>query len=376
MRIPLAWLNLQHDKTRTATALAGTTFAVVLVLMQLGFFRSVIHTAGVVYQELDFDVVITSVRYQQMLKPGEFDDIRLMTARSVAEVRDAMPVSIGMQLYRNPETGLKRSILVIGVDPGRHYVKVLRPEQMPLVMPADRVLMDELSRPEYGERRAGLKSQIGSQAVEVVGLFHLGCGFGADGTVVTSIETFANLFPPRPPEQISLGLVKVVDGVDPATVVERLRSVLPNDVTVMTRKDFLKQEQYYWVVKTSVGVIFALGVAVSIMVGAMVVYQVLSADITKRMPEYATLKAIGYPESFLTKVILTQATIIGAVGFVPGWLLAGALYAVTQVQAHLFMEMGLFMPIAVFFVSVAMCAAAGLISLRKVAKAAPADLFA
>jgi putative ABC transport system permease protein len=375
MRIPLAWLNLWHDKTRTATALAGTTFAVVLVLMQLGFFRSVLHTAGVVYQELDFDIVITSVRYQQMLKPGDFDEIRLTTAQAVAGVRDAMPVSLGMQLYRNPETGLKRSILVIGVDPKRHYVKVLKPEQLPLVMPADRVLMDELSRPEYGERRVELKSEIGSRAVEVVGLFHLGCGFGADGTVVTSTETFAGLFPPRTSEQISLGLVRLTDGADPGAVVERLKRALPQDVAVMTRKDFLNQERYFWVVKTSVGVIFGLGVVVSIMVGAMVVYQVLSADIAKRMPEYATLKAMGYPESYLTKVILTQATIIGAVGFVPGWLLAGALYWVTRVQANLFMEMGIVMPVTVFFVSVIMCAAAGLISLRKVAIAAPADLF-
>lgn len=375
MHIPLAWLNLRHDRTRTATALAGTTFAVVLVLMQLGFFRSVLHTAGVVYEELDFDVVITSVRYQQMLKPGEFDDIRLMTARSVAEVRDAMPVSLGMQLYRNPETGLKRSILVIGIDPSRHYVKVLKPEQLPLVMPTDQVLMDELSRPEYGERRAELKSQIGSRSVEVVGLFHLGCGFGADGTVFTSIETFANLFPPRPPEQISLGLVSLVDGADPDIVVERLKGALPHDVAVMTRKDFLNQERYYWVVKTSVGVIFGLGVVVSIMVGAMVVYQVLSADIAKRMPEYATLKAMGYPGSYLTQVILTQASIIGALGFVPGWLLAYGLYAVTRHEAHLWMEMGIALPLVVFALSILMCCLSGLASLRKVHSVAPAELF-
>lgn len=58
MRTPLAWLNLWHDKPRTATAAAGTAFAVVLILMQLGFFKSIIHTATIVYDQLDFDVVI------------------------------------------------------------------------------------------------------------------------------------------------------------------------------------------------------------------------------------------------------------------------------------------------------------------------------
>ena len=86
MRTPLAWLNLWHDKTRTATALAGTAFAVVLVLMQLGFFRSVLKTARIVYDDVKFDVVITSVKYRQMLKTGYFDKVRLTQARSLPDV--------------------------------------------------------------------------------------------------------------------------------------------------------------------------------------------------------------------------------------------------------------------------------------------------
>lgn len=375
MRTPLAWLNLLHDKGRTATAMAGTSFAVVLVLMQLGFFTSVLKTARIVYDELDFDVVVTSIKYRQMLKTGYFDRIRLGEARQVPEVVDAMPVMVAMQLYRNPEIGKKRSILVIGVDPSRNYVKVVAPEQMRLVMQADRVLMDTLSRPEYGDRYVGLKSQIGPRAAEVVGLFEMGCGFGADGTVVTSDTNFARFFPGRTTEQVSLGLIKLTAGADPELAAARLRELLPNDVVVKTRAEFLFDEEYYWTVKTSVGVIFGLGVVVAILVGVAIVYQVLSADIAKRMPEYATLKAMGYPGGYLTNVILTQAAIIGAVGFVPGWLIAVALYAVTRAQAHIPMNMGILLPIIVLVVSVLMCCAAGLASLRKVRTAAPADLF-
>jgi putative ABC transport system permease protein len=93
------------------------------------------------------------------------------------------------------------------------------------------------------------------------------------------------------------------------------------------------------------------------------------------MPEYATLKAMGYPGSYLTGVILTQASIIGAIGFVPGWLLAYGLYAVTRQQAHLWMEMGIALPIVVLGLSVLMCCLSGLASLRKVHSVAPAELF-
>jgi putative ABC transport system permease protein len=376
MRTPLAVLNLLHDKGRTATAVAGTSFAVILVLMQLGFFTSVLKTARIVYDGLDFDVVLTSIKYRQMLKTGFFDRRRLVEARRLPEVADVVPASLALQLYRNPETGIKRSILVLGVDPRRSYVNVIQPEQLRDVMQTDRVLMDVLSRPEYGPRYPGLKSQIGDNTVEIVGLFELGCGFGADGTVVTSESNFTRYFPQRTPEQISLGLVHLQEGADREAAAARLREIMPPDIVVKTREQFILDEEYYWVVKTSVGVIFGLGVAVAVLVGIAIVYQVLSADIAKRMPEYATLKAMGYPAGYLTNVILTQSAIIGVVGFIPGWLISWILYRVTQAQAHIPMNMGVLMPTAVFITSVLMCCAAGLASLRKVHTAAPADLFA
>jgi putative ABC transport system permease protein len=237
------------------------------------------------------------------------------------------------------------------------------------------VLLDTESRKEYGPRYVGLESEIGDHRVEVTGLFHLGCGFGADGTVVTSDETFANFFYPRTINQISLGLLQLQEGADVGATVEKLRQTLPQDVVIHSRADFLAQEETYWVVKTSVGIIFGMGVIVALMVGTAIVYQVLASDIAKRMPEYATLKAMGYSSGYLSSVILTQAAAIGAIGFIPGWIIAFGLYQVTRAQANIRMEMGLVMPCVVFVLSVLMCCVSGLASLRKVHSAAPAELF-
>jgi putative ABC transport system permease protein len=375
MRTPLAWLNLWHEKGRTATALAGTAFAVVLVLLQLGFFKSTLFTATILYDQLDFDVVITSVRYRQMLKTGFFDKQRLTQAAELPEIRNALPLSVSLQLYRNPETGKKRSILLVGVDPRRHYVKVVTPEQMETILQPNHVIMDVKSRPEYGPRYVGLESEVGDRRVKVTGLFELGCGFGADGTVVTSDETFANFFFPRTINQISLGLLQLQEGTDIDATVAKLRQTLPDDVVIQSRAEFLGQEETYWTVKTSVGIIFGMGVIVALMVGTAIVYQVLAADIAKRMPEYATLKAMGYSSGYLSGVILTQAAAIGAIGFIPGWIIAIGLYAVTRELANIRMEMGLIMPCVVFVLSVLMCCVSGLASLRKVHSAAPAELF-
>lgn len=376
MRTPLAWLNLWHDKARTLTALAGAAFAVILVLMQLGFFRSVLHTASVLYDQLQFDVVISSLNYRQMLKTGFFPKDRLIAAAALPEVADTSPVSIALQLYRNPDTGKKRSILVVGVDPTDDLVRTVTPELREKIFTEGNVLLDVYSRPEYGPRYVGLRSQIGETAVEISGMIEIGASFGADGSVITSDDTFAKVLFPRTKNDISLGLIKLHPGSDAQAVVARLREMLPRDVVVQTRAEFIAQEEYYWVVKTSVGVIFGLGVAVALLVGTAIVYQVLSTDVAKRMPEYATLKAMGYSSGYLTRVILLQAATIGVVGFIPGWLISLGLYAVAGTQAFLWMQMGTVIPTVTFILCVLMCCLSGLAALNKVHTADPAELFA
>jgi putative ABC transport system permease protein len=45
-RLPIGWLQLVHSKTRLAAALAGVSFATVLVLMQLGFLGALVGSIG------------------------------------------------------------------------------------------------------------------------------------------------------------------------------------------------------------------------------------------------------------------------------------------------------------------------------------------
>jgi putative ABC transport system permease protein len=282
---------------------------------------------------------------------------------------------LAVQLYRNPETGSTRALLIMGLDPSRRDFRAVTTEQMTALYRDDVILFDELSRPEFGPRQVGVKTEAAGRAVTIVGLFRVGTGFGADGTVVCNEATFASMFAPRTVDDITLGLIRLEPGTDANEVAGRLRAMLPQDVVVKTRAEFLAAEQHYWIVKTSVGVIFGLGVAVAFLVGAAIVYQVLSADIANRLPEFATLKAMGYSKAYLTRVVLVQAAIIGVVGFVPGWLVSSALFAVTRNQAHLPMEMGVLLPPVVLALSIVMCGLSGLVALRKVHQVDPADLF-
>lgn len=376
MRIPLAWNNLTHQKARTAVAIAGVAFAVVLILMQLGFLGSVSQTATRVYDQLEFDILLASPEYLYLTSPGVLPRTRLAQAASAPGVAGTSALDVGFSLWRNPLTGRRRGILVFGIDPHSQTFRLAEVErQAPLLTQAGRVLADRQSREEFGPLNQGVKTEVGGQQVRIAGTFNLGTGFGADGAIIVGDQTFAQLFPYYKRSDMSLGLVRVAPAADVNAVAEKIRTLLPPDARVYTREEIENRERTHWVTRTSVGVIFGLGVVVAMVVGTAIVYQVLSSDIANHLPEYATLKAMGYGPRYLARVVIEQALILAVAGFLPGLLAAIGLYWAARNFAGIPIDITWARGLAVFVMSIAMCTVSGLASLAKVNAADPADLF-
>jgi putative ABC transport system permease protein len=407
--IPLAWRNLIYDRLRTLVAIAGVAFAVVLVFLQLGFLGAVRRTATLVYDELEFDLLIHSHEYLHISRPGTIPQARLLQAQAIDGVLSARPLHIAYILWipaekvgttptgesvRQPADcggggGLfaswkskaapsagRRAMLVFAEDPAQNVFRLESVQQKveQLKLPGT-VLVDTLSRPEFGCLDEGLVTDFGRQRLVITGQFTMPIGFAADGALITGDTTLKRLFPQRSLDDVSLGLVRLDEGADPLVVSQQLRDMLPNDVQVLTRREVLDAEQHYWVYKTNVGVIFGTGAVVALLVGVAIVYQVLASSIVGHLKEYATLKAMGYSARYLSLLVLQQAWILAVAGFLPGLLIAYALYTLTERFARLPMHMGIWLISGVFICSVIMCSLAGLGSLRKVHSADPAALF-
>jgi len=384
MRTPLAWLNLAHNKTRTVLAVAGVVFAVVLIFLQLGFLGSAERSASLVYEMLDFDIVIRSPRYLHMVDARTFSRDRLYQAASVPGVERVSAFYLASDYWTNPRNGHKRVILVLGVDPDKAAFTIPElQEKSQLLRVPEFALIDRLSRSEFGPqdgRRFGdadidVEAEVGQAPVRIAGHFALGAGFVADGAVLLSHEGFCRACPYQKPEEVNLGLLKVQPGASVTEVRARLQATLPGDVEILTRPEAIRFEVRRWVQDTSLGVIFQLGVVVALVVGAAIVYQILSSDVASHLAEYATLKAVGYSGRFLAGVVFQQALMLALLGFVPGLLLAEVLYALTSYVAKVPVVMTPQRVVFVLGLSIAMCTISGLGALRKVRTADPADLF-
>ena len=238
-------------------------------------------------------------------------------------------------------------------------------------------MLDRRSRPDFGNpdtMSPGTTTEFNGQRVELAGYFELGTGFSYTGLLLANEETFTNLTA-QSPRNVTFGLVKLQQGIDPNSAAARLRATLPDDVLIYTRDQINTQEQTYWVSKTAVGKFFYFGVLLALMVGAIFVYQMMVADIKKHLPEYATLKAMGYRFGYLFWIVVWQALFLSIAGYLGGLIAALGLYEVTKSVAQLPVTMTLDRMVMVFLLTVSMCVGSGLIAVRKVKNADPADLF-
>jgi putative ABC transport system permease protein len=381
-RIPLALMLLTRQPARLAVALAGISFAGILMFMQLGFRDGLFEASVTVHRLFDADLVLISPRSSSSVSMAGFPMRRLVQAMAAPEVSGITPVHWSLLLWRNPQNRSTRSILTLGFEPTDPlFVDPSLAPKARLLTQKGRVLFDQRSRPEFGpvadwfQQGRTVESEINGERVRVAGLVSLGTSFGADGNLLTSSETYLDLLPNTPRGSIEVGLVRLQPGSDAEAVAERLQSQLPSDVRVLTKQGFIDFEQNYWSSSTSIGFIFSLGAAMGFVVGCVIVYQILYSDVSDHLPEYATLMAMGYKLSSLLGVVAREGLLLAAFGYLPAYAAGQGLYLLVRNATQLPVGMNTARALTVFTMILVMCMASAALAMRRLADADPAEIF-
>ena len=381
-KVPLAWRQLIHHKGRFLVTLAGVTFAVILMFMQLGFQDALYEDATTIHKSLKADLILISPKSTALFGTSTFPYRRLYDTLKVRGVATASPLYIGWGPWKNPQDLSSRDIVLLAFDPDKPVFNLPEVNQnLDTIRRRDVVLFDRLSRSEYGPVAAQLtegksvSTEINGRRIQVGGLFELGGGImTADGLLVSSDLNFLRIVE-RSLAQIDLGLLSVKPGVNPQQVCQQLIAILPPDVTVMTKQEFFDFEQNYWKKSSPIGFIFSVGMSMGFFIGAVIVYQILYTDITNHLAEYATLKAMGYTDIYLLKVVLQEAILLAILGFIPGLIVSVGLYDFTKNAARLPMATNLEQVIFILSLTILMCSISGAIAVGKLRAADPADIF-
>ena len=137
----------------------------------------------------------------------------------------------------------------------------------------------------------------------------------------------------------------------------------------------MDNEIRFWDTSTPIGYIFSVGTIMGFVVGTIICYQIIYADIADHMSEFATLKAMGYRDRFFVGLVLQMSLYLSIIGYIPG--ACGQLDDLPGPGPRhgTLLEMKFSHAALVLALTLGMCMASGCLALRKLLAADPAELF-
>lgn len=363
----IAWKNLVREKTRLAISVGGVAFAVLLILILRGLY------AGITDQSVEY---IRSVGAElwvaQAGTPGDFfhsvsllPDETQQRLEAVDGVDDVFPLASVPVVFRL--RGTEVDFRLMGVDPstgvgGPPGVASGKRIPAPGELIVDRVFADN-----HGVA-------LGDE-LDVRGLRLRVVGIARGGNAVISQFAWAAI-----PDVVRLlgaeGFVNyfVVRTTEPAAeVAGRIRAEVPG-VNPLTQEEF--EEKNTADLREGFLPILWVLVVIALAIGVAVIGLTIYTATIEKAREYGVLKAIGFSNRRLYRIVYQQSLTAGVAGFAAGTGLAFGLGAlleraipsfVTSIRAT---DVGLAAGAALL-----MALASSFIPIRPVARLDPASVF-
>jgi putative ABC transport system permease protein len=388
---------LVGDRAKYIGIIIGITFASLLITQQAAIFCGLMtRTFGAITDlgEPDIWVMDKKVQFIDDIKP--LQDTELYRVRGVAGVKWAVPLYKGLITARMSD-GNFQSCNVLGLDDATLIggPPKMVPDANGVIgkiqdlRRADAVIVDKVGAAEKlatfnndksGRALPGAKGtpikvgdviELNDHRAVVVGLCEVSRTFQSQPVVYTTYSR-ATIYAPQQRKLLSFVLVKAADGVDPKVLCDRITKV--TGLGAFTRNQFTWKTVNYFMANTGIPINFGISVALGFFVGTVIAGQTFYNFTLDNLKYFGTLKAMGAENHMLLKMILTQALLVGGVGYGLGVGLASLFGAITSKT-----ELAFFMPWQLLLISAAavtlICVASSLISISKVMRLEPAIVF-
>lgn len=374
--VKVYWHLMAHDKLRMAMSSLGIAFAVFVMFMEVGFFNGLNDSQSILPPRFKAELVMMSKKKVHLNKVYKFYLANLHQMLAYPEVAAVVPLYDGHALLKNPATGLYNAITVLAFPAGSDPLDIKGlTDHLGDLLNYKALIYDPKSRSIYGDIKLGSLLDLDGVKYNVAAFAELGPSFSRNGYVFMNSAAWlthpAAGYPFRP----DLGLIQLHPGADPLALAERARPHLSDDVVLLTPEQVRQREMDFTTYQTPVGIIFGIGLVVGFIIGVIICYQILFNEITDHLPQYATLRAVGYTKRYLVILVLKAALVLSCMGFVPGLLLTLLFYRVIEDHSGIIMALTAGRVAFVMALTVLMCLLAGTLAGKRVLLADPAELF-
>lgn len=369
----LAWRNITRDRVRLIMAVTGVAFAVLLMTVQLGLLAGFAATSSSLVDRSKADLWIVPRGAKDVDQAGQILERQKFTAVGVPGVESVESLIVGFSPWKRPDGG-SENVIVVGVEPNG---LALQPWNFIAgsagdLGRADGVIIDDLYSGKLGISGVGETVEILGRRARVVGITSGVRTFTQSPYVFSSLSN-ARLFTGVPDGWTTYLLVRVRKGADIATIRNALQQALPS-TDVWTSGGFSWQTREYWLLTTGAGAALLVAAILGLIVGLVIVAQTLYSAAVERMGEFATIRAMGANDRYLTGIVVHQSLIGGLLGYLIGTGAAFILVPISN-RSSVALDLPFTLVAALAVVTLAMCAGASVVPVRKVLSVDVASVF-
>jgi putative ABC transport system permease protein len=379
----IALKMLMGDRGKYLGIVMGLTFASLIMTQQPAIFIGLMMRSYSFITDVglpDIWVMDPKVQFIDDVKP--LQDMELYRVRGIEGVEWAMPLYKGL-IKARLANGNFQTCNVIGLDDatligGPPEMLEGRLEDL---RRSDAVIVDKdgalekLGVPGPDGKPVPLKVgdtlELNDRRAIVVGIAKTTRTFQSQPVVYTTYSR-AMTYAPRERKLLSFILVKARPGQDLSLLTERIRR--STNLEAYTQKGFQKLTYDYFMKNTGIPINFGISVTLGFIVGAAIAGQTFYNFTMENLRQFGVLKAMGASNWTLLRMILLQATLVGAIGYglgvgltsLFGWAMRNTILAFKfPWQLLVFSGLGVML----------ICIFAALISIRKVIALEPAVVF-
>jgi len=369
--IRLAIAMALHARAKFIGTLLGVVFAAMLANFQLGTMFGLLAKNTLFVDQVGADIWIVPPG-ATAAQPGQRMASSLVdVARVVPGVGRASPLVMAGTTIANPEGG-SEAVTLVGFDLdtmlGGPFNLVAGDAQA--LRGPDTVILEDAQRERFGAVNLGSVREIGGRRVRVGGftwgLLPFGPPFAfADLDLARSLAEV-------PRDQINFVLVELAPGADSAAVERELQRRIPT-ATVLSRDAF-----HDLIVSTllseQLGITFGVSTAFGLVIGFVIVLLSMYSSVIDNLREIGTLKAIGYTNLDLLRMLAVQAIVYAVLGSIIGiGLVAGAAEGIRS--ANLSLVIPPWLVLATVPIMITLCVFASILAFYRAARLEPGMVF-
>jgi putative ABC transport system permease protein len=308
---------LVGDYAKYVALVLGVTFSTVLMSNQATIFSGIMErTANPIsdIREPDLWVMDKSVRYIE--EPEQLTEAQLLRVRGISGVRWATPLYKSHAMARSAG-GVLQQVHLTGVDDASltGMCPTMITGAKEAVKAPDSVVIDRAgydilwpgSVPSLGRT-----IEINDHRAVIAGICEAAPAFTIFPQVFAKFSD-AERYAGHPRKPITFILVSAEPGSDRAALGRRIEAA--TGLQVLGWKEFAWKTIWYYMDHTGFGVNFAVTVALGFIIGTVVVGQMFYIFVMENLRQFGTLKALGVGDAVILQMVLTQAAVVGTLGY-------------------------------------------------------------